>query len=48
METTCPPCSFDPGLSIPRHVGTRSIFEAAGFVEVHRATLRRVVMRIDF
>jgi GNAT superfamily N-acetyltransferase len=30
------------------HVGTRSIFEAAGFVEAHRATLRRVVMWIDF
>ena len=29
-------------------VGTRSMFEAAGFAEVHRATLRRVVMRIDF
>lgn len=31
-----------------RHVGTRSIFEAAGFVEVNHPTLRRVVMRIDF
>ena len=30
------------------HVGTRGIFEDAGFTEVHRATLRRVVMRIDF
>jgi GNAT superfamily N-acetyltransferase len=30
------------------HVGTRSIFAAAGFEEVHRPSLRRVVMRIDF
>jgi hypothetical protein len=30
------------------HVGSRSIFAAAGFVEVSRPTLRRVVMRIDF
>jgi GNAT superfamily N-acetyltransferase len=30
------------------HVGSRSIFEAAGFREVSHPTLRRVVMRIDF
>ena len=30
------------------HVGTRSIFEAAGLTEVYHATPRRVVMRIDF
>jgi GNAT superfamily N-acetyltransferase len=30
------------------HVGSRSIFEAAGFAEVSRPSLRRVVMRIDF
>jgi GNAT superfamily N-acetyltransferase len=30
------------------HVGTRSVFVAAGFTEVSRPTLRRVVMRIDF
>jgi GNAT superfamily N-acetyltransferase len=30
------------------HVGSRSIFAAAGFAEVARPTLRRVVMRIDF
>ncbi len=30
------------------HVGTRSIFEAAGFAEVSHPTRRRVVMRIDF
>jgi GNAT superfamily N-acetyltransferase len=29
-------------------VGSRSIFAAAGFLEVSRPTLRRVVMRIDF
>jgi GNAT superfamily N-acetyltransferase len=30
------------------HVGTRGTFEAAGFSEVSRPTVRRVVMRIDF
>jgi hypothetical protein len=30
------------------HVGSRSIFADAGFTEVSRPTLRRVVMRIDF
>jgi len=30
------------------HVGTRGSFAAAGFSEVSRPTLRRVVMRIDF
>jgi GNAT superfamily N-acetyltransferase len=30
------------------HVGSRSIFEAAGFAEVSHPTLRRVVMRVDF
>jgi len=30
------------------HVGTRSIFDAAGFEEVSRPSKRRVVMRIDF
>jgi GNAT superfamily N-acetyltransferase len=30
------------------HVGSRSIFAAAGFAEVSRPTLGRVVMRIDF
>jgi GNAT superfamily N-acetyltransferase len=30
------------------YVGSRSIFAAAGFSEVSRPTLRRVVMRIDF
>ena len=30
------------------HVGSRSIFAAAGFEEVSHPTLRRVVMRIDF
>jgi GNAT superfamily N-acetyltransferase len=30
------------------HVGTRSVFEAAGFAEVSHPTPRRVVMRIDF
>ena len=30
------------------HVGTRGILASAGFSEVNRPTLRRVVMRIDF
>lgn len=30
------------------HVGKRSIFDEAGFEEVSRPSLRRVVMRIDF
>jgi hypothetical protein len=30
------------------HVGSRSVFEAAGFREVSKPTPRRVVMRIDF
>ena len=45
------PMITEPGQEITwgeTHVGTRSIFEAAGFKEVARATLRRVVMRIDF
>jgi GNAT superfamily N-acetyltransferase len=30
------------------HVGTEGVFAAAGFTEVSRPTLRRVVMRVDF
>ena len=30
------------------HVGTTSMFAAAGLAEVNRPTLRRVVMRLDF
>jgi GNAT superfamily N-acetyltransferase len=30
------------------HVGARQVFEEAGFEEISRPTLRRVVMRIDF
>jgi hypothetical protein len=30
------------------HVGTEGVFADAGFTEVSRPTLRRVVMRIDF
>jgi hypothetical protein len=30
------------------HVGTVGMFAAAGFTEISRPTLRRVVMRIDF
>ncbi|WP_280138554.1 hypothetical protein [Methyloceanibacter methanicus] len=40
-----------PGQDVPwgeLHVGSRSIFAAAGFTEVCRPTPRRAVMRIDF
>jgi hypothetical protein len=30
------------------HVGTEGVFADAGFTEVSRPTLRRVVMRLDF
>ena len=30
------------------HVGTESVFADAGFAEISRPTLRRVVMRVDF
>ena len=30
------------------HVGTEGVFADAGFTEVSRPTLRRVVMRVDF
>jgi hypothetical protein len=30
------------------HVGARQVLEDAGFKEVSRPTVRRVVMRIDF
>jgi GNAT superfamily N-acetyltransferase len=45
------PMMTQPGQEITwgeLHVGSRSIFAAAGFAEVSRPTLRRVVMRIDF
>jgi GNAT superfamily N-acetyltransferase len=44
------PMITEPGQEITwgeTHVGTRSIFEAAGLTEVSHPTLRRVVMRID-
>jgi hypothetical protein len=30
------------------HVGTRGMFAAAGFTQVSRPSVRRVVMRLDF
>ncbi|MBS2537704.1 GNAT family N-acetyltransferase [Catenulispora sp. NF23] len=45
------PMVVEPGDSVPwgeTHVGTKTMFEDCGFVEVSRPTLRRVVMRIDF
>lgn len=45
------PMITEPGQDVTwgeTHVGTRSIFAAAGFEEVSHPTLRRVVMRIDF
>ena len=45
------PMITQPGRNVASgdlHVGSRSIFAAAGFNEVSRPTPRRVVMRIDF
>ena len=45
------PMITQPGreiMPVELHVGSRSIFAAAGFTEVSHPTLRRVVMRIDF
>jgi GNAT superfamily N-acetyltransferase len=45
------PMITTPGVEITWgevHVGSRSIFEAAGFKEVSRPSKRRVVMRLDF
>ena len=45
------PLITEPGRDITwgeTHVGTRSIFEAAGFTQVAHPTPRRVVMRIEF
>ena len=44
------PMAPEPGQDITwgeTHVGTRSVFAAAGFEEVAHPTLRRLVMRID-
>jgi GNAT superfamily N-acetyltransferase len=42
-----PMISGDGAIAEELHVGTRSMFDAAGFTEVSRPTLRRAVMRID-
>jgi GNAT superfamily N-acetyltransferase len=45
------PLITEPGQEITWgeiHVGSRNVFEAAGFVEASHPTPRRVVMRIDF
>jgi GNAT superfamily N-acetyltransferase len=45
------PMITEPGkqiMPVEVHVGSRSSFADAGFTEVSRPTLRRVVMRIDF
>jgi GNAT superfamily N-acetyltransferase len=45
------PMITQPGqevMAVELHVGSRSIFAAAGFAEVSSPTARRVVMRIDF
>jgi GNAT superfamily N-acetyltransferase len=45
------PMITTPGVEVTwgeLHVGSRSIFAAAGFTEVSRPSRRRVVMRIDF
>jgi GNAT superfamily N-acetyltransferase len=38
----------DVALASELHVGSRGVFEDAGFTEVSHPTLRRVVMRIEF
>ncbi len=45
------PMLVEPGQNViwgELHVGTRTVFEAAGFEEVSHPSKRRVVMRIDF
>jgi GNAT superfamily N-acetyltransferase len=45
------PMIVEPGQNViwgELHVGTRTVFEAAGFEEVSHPSKRRVVMRIDF
>jgi GNAT superfamily N-acetyltransferase len=45
------PMDTPPGKEITwgeMHVGSRQVFEAAGFAEVSHPSLRRAVMRIDF
>ena len=45
------PMITQPGKEITwgeMHVGARQVFKDAGFIEVSRPTVRRVVMRIDF
>jgi GNAT superfamily N-acetyltransferase len=45
------PMATTPGEDVPwgeLHVGSRSVFADAGFVEIGRPTPRRFVMRIDF
>jgi GNAT superfamily N-acetyltransferase len=45
------PMAPQPGqevMAVELHVGTRTIFAAAGFTEVSSPTPRRVVMRIEF
>lgn len=45
------PMITEPGEPVPwgeAHVGTRAMFQDAGFAEVGRPTPRRVVMRVDF
>jgi GNAT superfamily N-acetyltransferase len=45
------PMLVEPGQNViwgELHVGTRTVFEAAGFEEVSHPSKRRVVMRVDF
>lgn len=45
------PMITQPGKEITwgeMHVGARQVFEEAGFAQVNRPTVRRVIMRIDF
>lgn len=45
------PMVLEPGKVVQwgeLHVGNSKVFEAAGFERVHKPSLRRVVMRIEF
>ena len=45
------PMLVEPGQNViwgELHVGTRAMFDEAGFTEVNRPSKRRIVMRIDF
>jgi hypothetical protein len=48
LSSRAPPIRASCATPASRDVGSRGTFLAAGFAEVSRPTLRRVVMRMDF